>query len=126
MSTKPTPIDHVRLGSISAAIWSNPTENGPRYGVTIERLYRDPQSGDWRSSQTFGRDDLLVLAKVADRAHTRIHELQAEDRAQSRAAEGAHDGDASQSSPPASTAGGTRPKGRATAKASPAASRGGR
>ncbi len=32
------------------------------------------------STTSFGRDDLLTLAKVADKANTRIHEIQAEDR----------------------------------------------
>ena len=31
----------------------------------------DSQSEDeWKQTQSFGRDDLLVLAKVADQAHT--------------------------------------------------------
>ena len=86
MSTsKHTPADHVRLGAISAAIWANETDNGTRYGVTFERLYRDQQSSDWKSSSTFNRDDLLTLGKVADMAHTRIHELQSSERAASKA-----------------------------------------
>ena len=40
------------------------------------RLYKD---GDqWKSTQSFGRNDLLVLAKVADFAHTRLFQLPAE------------------------------------------------
>ena len=39
-------------------------------------LYKE---GDqWKSTQSFGRNDLLVLAKVADLAHTRIFQLPAE------------------------------------------------
>lgn len=53
------------IGSIKAE-----TEHGTRYGVTFSRLYRD---GDqWKSSDSFSRDDLLVLAKVADRVHSWI------------------------------------------------------
>ena len=45
----------------------------PGHNVTFSRLYKD---GDqWKSTQSFGRNDLLVLAKVADQAHTRIFEL---------------------------------------------------
>jgi hypothetical protein len=55
----------------------------PRYNVTLERLHRDADE-KWQSTGSFGRDDLLVLAKVADQAHTRIHELQAADREASR------------------------------------------
>ncbi len=40
------------------------------HNVTVTRLYKD---GDlWRESQHFGRDDLLLLAKVLDQAHTWI------------------------------------------------------
>ena len=122
MSNKPAPIDHVRLGAISAAIWSNPSENGPRYGITFERLYRDPASGDWKSSSTFNRDDLLVLGKVADLAHSRVHELQANDRAQARE-NGQQDEDGSHQSPPARRAGGTPANDNSSPKTDPGAAR---
>ena len=62
----------VRLGGIKAAIWQNQTEAGLRYNVTFERLYH--QEGEWRSTTSFGRDDLLLLGKVADLAHSWIIE----------------------------------------------------
>ena len=64
----------VRVGSIKAAIWTNDTPGGTRHSVTFERLYKNGAS--WKSTRTFGRDDLLVLAKVADLAYSRILELQ--------------------------------------------------
>jgi len=73
------PVAEVRLGGIRAAIWKNENEKGGAwYNATFERSYRDEDKH--RSSQSFGRDDLLALAKVADLAHTRIFELQHEDR----------------------------------------------
>ena len=66
------PVHEVRLGGIKAAIWQNQTEAGVRYNVTFERLYN--QEGEWRSTSSFGRDDLLLLGKVADQAHTWIIE----------------------------------------------------
>ncbi len=64
------PVHEVRLGSIKAAIWSNDTTMGTRYNVTLARLYKD---GDqWKSSDSFGRDDLPLVGKVADLAHTWI------------------------------------------------------
>jgi hypothetical protein len=66
------PVHEVRIGSIKAAIWENKTENGTRFNVTVSRIYKD---GDqWKSTDSFGRDDLLVLAKVVDQAHTWIFE----------------------------------------------------
>lgn len=65
------PVQEIRIGAIRAAIWKNETENGVRHNVTFERIYKDGE--EWRSTSSFGRDDLLLLGKVADQAHTWIH-----------------------------------------------------
>lgn len=67
---RPHPVHEVRLGAVKAAIWRNEMESGVRYNVTVSRIYRDGEQ--WRTTESFGRDDLLVLAKVADTAHTWI------------------------------------------------------
>jgi hypothetical protein len=73
------PVHTVRLRNIRAAVWANETEQGTRYNATFCRLYKDSE-GFWRSTDSFGRDDLLLLAKVADMAHTWISEaMQAQD-----------------------------------------------
>ena len=71
MQTKTKPIHEVRLGHIKAAVWKNETENGVRYNATFSRIYKDGES--WKSTDSFGRDDLLTLGKVADQAHSWIH-----------------------------------------------------
>jgi len=68
---RPKPVHEVRLGRIKAALWENQTENGTKHNVTFSRLYKD-ESGNWKRSESFGRDDLPLLAKVADIAHTWI------------------------------------------------------
>ena len=75
---KDKPVHEVRLGAIKAAVWKNDTQNGVRYNVTFARLYRD--NDEWKTTDSFGRDDLLVLAKVADHAHSWIHEQRQEER----------------------------------------------
>lgn len=80
MNDKPKPIHTIRLGAIQASVWSNPGQHGPFYDVTIDRRFRDPKE-QWQSSSSFGRDDLLVVAKLADVAHTYICERQASERA---------------------------------------------
>jgi hypothetical protein len=71
MKTKSKPVHEIRLGAVKAAVWANNTEAGVRHNVTFSRSYRD---GDvWKSADSFGRDDLLLLAKVSDEAHTWIH-----------------------------------------------------
>ena len=67
---KSRPVEEIRLGAIKAAVWRNDTDSGVRHNVTFERIYRDGE--EWRSTGSFGKDDLLVLAKVADQAHTWI------------------------------------------------------
>ena len=75
---KDKPIHEVRMGMIKVAIWKNDTQNGVRYNTTFNRLYRE--GNEWKTADSFGRDDLLVLAKVADQAHTWIHAQHQEDR----------------------------------------------
>jgi len=70
--TKDKPVHEVRIGSIKAAIWKNDTDAGVRYNVTFARLYKD--GDEWRSTDSFGRDDLLLLGKVADLTHSWIFE----------------------------------------------------
>lgn len=75
---KQKPVHEVRLGAIKAAVWKNETENGARYNTTVSRIYKD--GDEWASTDSFGRDDLLTLGKVADLAHTWIHQ-QAQEKA---------------------------------------------
>lgn len=66
------PAHEVRLGRIRAAIWANEADGVTRYNATFSRLYKD--EGDWKDSASFGREDLLLLAKVSDLAHSWICE----------------------------------------------------
>jgi hypothetical protein len=75
---KDKPVHEIRLGAVKAAIWKNDTDSGVRFNVTLSRLYRDGE--EWKSTDSFGRDDLLLLGKVADRAHSWIHEQTKEER----------------------------------------------
>ena len=68
--SKQGPVHELRLGRIRAAIWENDTQNGVRHNVTVSRLYKD--GDEWRDSSSFGRDDLPLVSKVLDRAHTWI------------------------------------------------------
>ncbi|MEZ6120147.1 MAG: YkgJ family cysteine cluster protein [Pirellulaceae bacterium] len=65
------PIHEIRMGRIRAAIWANETQNGMRHNVTISRIYRDGE--EWKDSGSFGRDDLPLVAKVMDFAHSWIY-----------------------------------------------------
>ena len=67
---KARPVHEVRIGLIKAAIWANQTDDGVRHNVTFERSYKVGE--DWETTTSFGRDDLLTLAKIADLAHSWI------------------------------------------------------
>lgn len=65
------PVHEIRFGLIKVCVWHNQTRMGERHNVTVVRLYRD---GDvWRESTHFGRDDLPLLVKAADMAHTWVY-----------------------------------------------------
>jgi hypothetical protein len=69
---KKRPVHEVRMGRIRAAIWENSTDKGVRHNVTISRLYKDGDT--WKDSTSFGREDLLLVAKVSDAAHSWIYQ----------------------------------------------------
>ena len=76
----PQPVAEIRIGRVKATIWQNGTEGHTRHNVTFSRLYKDGEQ--WKTTQSFDNNDLLVPAKVAEQAHSRIFELQQEDEPQ--------------------------------------------
>ncbi len=66
------PVHEIRFGRVKAAIWENETSQGVRHNVTFQRIYRDGET--WKTSDSFGRDDLYLVQKAADLAHTWIYE----------------------------------------------------
>ena len=71
------PVHHIRMGRIDGAIWQNHSENGIWYNVTFSRSYKDGND-EWKSADSFSGDDLLLVAKVADEAHSWIIQKQQE------------------------------------------------
>ena len=68
--SKQQPAHEIRMGAIKATIWENQTTVGTRHNVTVSRIYKD--SDEWKQTESFGRDDLQLLGKVIDIAHTWI------------------------------------------------------
>lgn len=64
------PVHEIRLGLIKATVWENQTRKGANYVVTVIRLFKN--GSEWKESTRFGRDDLPLVAKLADMAHTWI------------------------------------------------------
>ena len=82
MSDQNKPVHRLRLSTISAAVFRNVSEDGyVTYNAKFDRSYKDGET--WKHSDSYGRDDLLNLSKLADQANTWIHEQQqAEPRTQ--------------------------------------------
>ena len=74
---KNAPVAKLSIGLQTASIWKNESEGRAFYNVTFDRRYRNAKD-EWKSTDSYGADDLLTLAKLADLAHTRVLELQAE------------------------------------------------
>ena len=65
MKTKP--INEIRVGNIKAATWQNKVGDSVRHNVTFTRIYKD---GDqWKTSDSFGRDELPRLILAAQKAY---------------------------------------------------------
>ena len=71
------PVKTFRLGRIKAAVWENESEQQKFYRVTFARTYVD-EAKNYHDSDSFGRDDLPLVAKLAYQAHTFIFERLAE------------------------------------------------
>ena len=64
------PVHEIRMGGVKASIWKNDAKNGGSfYSASFHTLYRDSE-GSWCRSSSFGREDLLLLAKIANEVHT--------------------------------------------------------
>ncbi len=73
MAVKTRPVHSVRIGRIKASIWANKTKRGQTFhNVTVQRLFKSEDG--WRSTASFGRDDLPLVGKALDRAHSWIFE----------------------------------------------------
>lgn len=71
MSTTNRPTHEIKLGRIRASIWANKSaRHEVWFSVSVSRVYRE---GDqWKTTASFGRDDLPVVAKAAEMAYAWI------------------------------------------------------
>ena len=72
-----SPYATLRDGALKATIWPNTNSEGRiRYSVNFTRSYTDAD-GKWHDSASFGRNELLRLARLANRAYDTIAEAYA-------------------------------------------------
>lgn len=65
------PVHAIRYGGCEAAIWKNQSDGRDFYSVTVRKSWRDGES-QWHDTQTFLLDDLPMLAKALNDAHSWI------------------------------------------------------
>lgn len=84
-TTKKNRPQDIRIGRIKAAVWKETTENGhDRSSVTLAKLYKS-KAGEWKTTNSFDRDDLPVLIKVIDQVYTNLLTAQPHDTASTEA-----------------------------------------
>jgi hypothetical protein len=79
MTDAKKPAHTIRHGRLQAAIWRNQNDQGVYFNVTFQRSYKNG-SGEWHTTESFGREDLLLQAKMANEAHTEILRLEKAER----------------------------------------------
>ena len=83
-AAKDKPARVIRIRNLRANVWANRLASGAVvYNVTFDRLWKEDdevdaggevlKKGEWHQSPSFGKDDLLLLAKLADVAHTWVY-----------------------------------------------------
>ncbi len=93
-TTGKPPAAEFRCGRIRATVWENLSDgHGKWYSVVVSRSYK--QGDAWKTAQSFGRDDLLVVAEVVRMAYHWVNrQLGGGQRdAESAPADGARDPD---------------------------------
>jgi hypothetical protein len=70
--SKNMPVHEVKFGRVRATIWANDGESGVWHSVKLTRLYKDKE-GKWQDTDGFNREDLPLLIKAADEAHSWLY-----------------------------------------------------
>ena len=61
------PVKSFRLRGITASVFENQSEDGKSfYKVTLQRSYK--QDDEWKSTNSFGRDDLPLVSLLTKQA----------------------------------------------------------
>lgn len=72
-NTPRQPVFKANIGSVQCSVWQNTSTDGSQtyYSTDIVRSYKD-KDGNWKTGSNFNHDDLLNVAKLAERAESYI------------------------------------------------------
>ncbi|MEM8500654.1 MAG: hypothetical protein AAF542_21750 [Pseudomonadota bacterium] len=74
------PVLNINDGTVSASIWRNETEDGKVYfNATVKNAYKGNDE-NWHDTNSYNNDQLLKLARVANKAYDAALELRANDQ----------------------------------------------
>jgi len=73
------PVATLKDRFIKASIWKNESQNGPFYGTTLDRTYKD--GNEYKTSHTFNGRGQLAAAQLLIEAYHKTRELEAADYA---------------------------------------------
>jgi hypothetical protein len=78
--TGQAPIAKFRAGQVSSALWENDIQvRGQTIKIlkaTVQRRYKDKDSGEWKSSTSFSRNEIPLAIYCLQKAFERIVEAQ--------------------------------------------------
>lgn len=72
--SKNKPIDQLRDGNLTVAIWANDSEHGIRYSVELTRSYTDKEE-KWHTTNSLSNGEILRGSRLLALAHDRILQL---------------------------------------------------
>lgn len=79
------PLTTHKDGALSVKVWRNVSQQGDIfYNTTVQRSYKDAQSGEWRETNNLRPDDLLKVQNLSQEAYQSIRQAQAQDHSRSQ------------------------------------------
>lgn len=67
MTSNQKPLHEIKVGRIRATVWPNESDRRSWFTVTVTRSYRDGEQ--WKTTTSFNRDELPLVAKAAEMAY---------------------------------------------------------
>lgn len=80
MSEKAKPIHRIRSGALTVSIWEQTGSNGTYYRVNAQRAFKKEGADAWQHTDSFGRDDLPIVALLMQSAWAWINRREQESR----------------------------------------------
>lgn len=82
MTPMPTkPFKEIVEGSVKLAAWRKTVHGTTRYSIVVQKLFKDAETGNWRSTKYLSAGDLGSLLMAAIRMATTLGALRANERA---------------------------------------------